>query len=33
MYSIGDMADTPLTALQRLLGTAADRQAHDRSHG
>ncbi|MEU0835318.1 hypothetical protein [Streptomyces sp. NPDC005969] len=33
IYSIGDIADTPLTTLQRLLGTAAGRQAHDRSHG
>ncbi|WP_406361179.1 DNA polymerase thumb domain-containing protein [Streptomyces sp. NBC_01579] len=33
IYSIGDLADTPLTTLQRLLGTAAGRQAHTRSHG
>ncbi|WP_326608188.1 hypothetical protein OG930_43440 [Streptomyces sp. NBC_01799] len=33
IYSVGDIADTPLTTLQRLLGAAAGRQAHDRSHG
>ncbi|MFF3359831.1 hypothetical protein ACFYWN_46465 [Streptomyces sp. NPDC002917] len=33
IYSVGDIADTPLVTLQRLLGTAAGRQAHDRSHG
>ncbi|MFV5995435.1 DNA polymerase Y family protein [Streptomyces sp. NPDC056231] len=33
IYSIGDIADTPLTTLQRLLGTAAGPKAHDRSHG
>ncbi|MET8404063.1 helix-hairpin-helix domain-containing protein [Streptomyces sp900116325] len=33
IYSIGDIADTPLATLQRLVGIAAGRQAHDRSHG
>ncbi|WP_331762238.1 hypothetical protein OG612_44855 (plasmid) [Streptomyces sp. NBC_01527] len=33
IYKVGDIADTPLTTLQRLLGAAAGRQAHDRSHG
>ncbi|MGW3737241.1 DNA polymerase Y family protein [Streptomyces sp. NPDC005148] len=33
IYSVGDIADTPLATLQRLVGTAAGRQAHDRSRG
>ncbi|MFF8981918.1 hypothetical protein ACF08E_00850 [Streptomyces globisporus] len=31
--SVGDIADTRLPTLQRILGTAAARQAHDRAHG
>ncbi|WP_329046784.1 DNA polymerase Y family protein [Streptomyces sp. NBC_01422] len=31
--TIGDIADTPLATLQRILGIAAGRQAHDRAHG
>ncbi|MEQ4611530.1 helix-hairpin-helix domain-containing protein [Streptomyces cavourensis] len=31
--TIGDIADTPPATLQRILGTTAARQAHDRAHG
>ncbi|MFJ6017530.1 DNA polymerase thumb domain-containing protein [Streptomyces sp. NPDC092952] len=31
--TIGDIADTPLATLQRILGTGAARQAHNRAHG
>lgn len=31
--TVGDIADTPLATLQRILGIAAGRQAHDRAHG
>ncbi|MEU3720314.1 DNA polymerase Y family protein [Streptomyces californicus] len=31
--SVGDIADTRLSTLQRILGTTAARQAHDRAHG
>lgn len=31
--TVGDIADTPLATLQRILGAAAGRQAHDRAHG
>ncbi|MEU9998079.1 hypothetical protein [Streptomyces sp. NPDC050848] len=31
--TVGDIADTPLATLQRILGTAAGRQAHDRALG
>ncbi|MFD0141462.1 MULTISPECIES: DNA polymerase thumb domain-containing protein [unclassified Streptomyces] len=31
--SVGDIADTPLATLQRILSTAAGRQAHDRALG
>ncbi|MEU5372498.1 helix-hairpin-helix domain-containing protein [Streptomyces sp. NPDC005951] len=31
--SVGDIADTHLPTLQRILGTAAARLAHDRAHG
>ncbi|MER5615898.1 helix-hairpin-helix domain-containing protein [Streptomyces sp. NPDC002215] len=31
--TVRDIADTPLATLQRILGTAAGRQAHDRAHG
>ncbi|MEI7032091.1 hypothetical protein [Streptomyces pratensis] len=31
--TVDDIADTPLTALQRILGAAAARQAHERAHG
>ncbi|MFD3657791.1 hypothetical protein [Streptomyces sp. NPDC058620] len=33
LRTIGDIADTPLATLQRILGTAAGRQAHDRARG
>ncbi|MDX3343775.1 helix-hairpin-helix domain-containing protein [Streptomyces sp. ME02-6979.5a] len=31
--TVGDIADTQLPTLQRILGTTAARQAHDRAHG
>ncbi|MFE1190109.1 DNA polymerase Y family protein [[Kitasatospora] papulosa] len=31
--TVGDIADTPLATLQRILGIAAGRQAYDRAHG
>ncbi|MFD9047913.1 DNA polymerase Y family protein [Streptomyces zaomyceticus] len=31
--TVGDIADTPLATLQRILGVAAGRQAHDRAYG
>ncbi|MFB8026848.1 MULTISPECIES: hypothetical protein [unclassified Streptomyces] len=31
--TIGDIIDTPLATLQRILGIAAGRQVHDRAHG
>ncbi|RST23016.1 hypothetical protein EF908_13135, partial [Streptomyces sp. WAC04770] len=31
--TIGDIADTPPATLQRILGTTAARQAHERAHG
>ncbi|MGW6564981.1 DNA polymerase Y family protein [Streptomyces sp. NPDC054975] len=31
--TVGDIADTPLATLQRILGTSAGRQAHDRARG
>ncbi|MER6774980.1 hypothetical protein ABT389_35230 [Streptomyces bacillaris] len=31
--TIGDITDTPPATLQRILGTTAARQAHDRAHG
>ncbi|QUW85589.1 hypothetical protein SMIR_41815 (plasmid) [Streptomyces mirabilis] len=31
--TVGDIADTPLTTLQRILGTGPARQAHDFAHG
>ena len=31
--TVGDIADTPLATLQRILGAAAGRQAFDRAHG
>ncbi|CUM35645.1 DNA polymerase IV [Streptomyces venezuelae] len=31
--TVGDIADTPLATLQRILGVAAGRQAHDRARG
>ncbi|WP_406327310.1 helix-hairpin-helix domain-containing protein [Streptomyces sp. NBC_01617] len=33
IHTVGDIADTQLATLQRILGTAAGRQAHDRAHG
>ncbi|MGW6570455.1 DNA polymerase Y family protein [Streptomyces sp. NPDC054975] len=33
LHTVGDIADTPLPTLQRILGAAAGRQAHDRSRG
>ncbi|MFF4531580.1 hypothetical protein ACFY1P_20205 [Streptomyces sp. NPDC001407] len=33
IHTIGDIADTPTATLQRILGTAAARQAHARAHG
>ncbi|MFD8692714.1 helix-hairpin-helix domain-containing protein [Streptomyces sp. NPDC059651] len=32
IHTVGDIADTPLATLQRILGTPA-RQAHERAHG
>ncbi|WP_426402992.1 DNA polymerase thumb domain-containing protein [Streptomyces sp. R-07] len=31
--TIGDVADTPLPTLQRILGAAAGRRAHERARG
>jgi DNA polymerase-4 len=33
LHTIGDVADTPLLTLQRLLGAAAGRALHEHSHG
>ncbi|MFE5108289.1 helix-hairpin-helix domain-containing protein [Streptomyces sp. NPDC056663] len=33
IHTVGDIADTQLATLQRILGTAAGRQAYDRAHG
>ncbi|MFJ2094656.1 DNA polymerase thumb domain-containing protein [Streptomyces sp. NPDC087901] len=33
IHTVGDITDTPLSTLQRILGAAPARQAHERAHG